>query len=182
MERGGESKERGGGSGWARIRGEGENGEMNCWHIPKIHRPSATSISSKKHHVHPPRSLLRAPRLKRNQFPGVVSRILFWRAPHGTPAAHSFLCRRFLAKPAAALARRATNPGPLGGPPGPLFGLAPDWVCHASAVASEAVGSYPAFAALPSALARGLGGLIFCDTFRRAALNRAPPLSRGILP
>jgi len=50
--------------------------------------------------------------------------------------------------------RRATNPGPLDGPSGPLFGLAPDWVCHASTVASEAVGSYPAFAPLPAAFAR----------------------------
>ena len=40
---------------------------------------------------------------ERDQFSGVVSRILFWRAPRGIPAAHSFLCRRILAEPAAAL-------------------------------------------------------------------------------
>lgn len=78
--------------------------------------------------------------------------------------------------------RRATYPGPLGGPPGPLFGLAPDWVYRASDVAVEAVGSYPAFSSLPAALARDVGGLFSVTLSVTAALAPAPPLSRGILP
>jgi len=38
----------------------------------------------------------------------------------------------------------------------PLFGLAPEGVCHAAAVAGCAVGSYPTFSPLPFNLPRAL--------------------------
>ena len=50
-----------------------------------------------------------------------------------------------------------------------LFGLAPDGVFRASAIALGAVGSYPAFSPLPPAEAGG--GLIFCGTFRRKVVT-----------
>ena len=53
--------------------------------------------------------------------------------------------------------------------PGFLFGLAPDGVFRASAIALGAVGSYPAFSPLPPAEAGG--GLIFCGTFRRKVVT-----------
>src|SRR4051812_44714794 len=63
-----------------------------------------------------------------------------------------------------------------------LFGLAPDGVFRASAIALGAVGSYPAFSPLPPTEAGG--GLIFCGTFRRKAFRPSsriypPPRGRG---
>jgi len=55
-----------------------------------------------------------------------------------------------------------TRSGPL---LGFLFGLAPDGVFRASAIALGAVGFYPAFSPLPAA--ETAGGLSFCGTFRR---------------
>lgn len=74
--------------------------------------------------------------------------------------------------------RRATYPGPLRGPRGPLFGLAPDWVCLAGHVTMAAVGSYPTIAPLPVTLAR-VRRFIFCDTIRRCGLNRNAPAFTG---
>src|ERR1017187_1859633 len=51
---------------------------------------------------------------------------------------------------------------------GPLFGLAPDGVFRASALALGAVGSYPAFSPLPARLSTR-GRFIFCGTIRRHA-------------
>jgi hypothetical protein len=71
--------------------------------------------------------------------------------------------------------------------PGFLFGLAPDGVFRASAIALGAVGSYPAFSPLPPTGAGG--GLSFCGTFRRKILTFLPRVSlacrqglRGIAP
>src|SRR6266404_5581822 len=65
---------------------------------------------------------------------------------------------------------------------GPLFGLAPDGVFRASALALGAVGSYPTFSPLPCLL-RNPGGLSFCGTVRRQASRpgrlRVSPTSRG---
>jgi hypothetical protein len=63
-----------------------------------------------------------------------------------------------------------------------LFGLAPDGVFRASAIALGAVGSYPAFSPLP--LTEASGGLSFCGTFRRKAFRPSsriypPPCGRG---
>ena len=70
---------------------------------------------------------------------------------------------------------RGTWSGPLRGP---LFGLAPDGVFRASALALGAVGSYPTFSPLPRLRCRSRGGLIFCGTFRRdASRHRLPRLS-----
>ena len=74
--------------------------------------------------------------------------------------------------------RRATYPGPSGGPPGPLFGLAPDWVYRASDVAVGAVGSYPAISTLPAALARDVGGM-FSVTLSVNRLAPAAPVFTG---
>ena len=76
------------------------------------------------------------------------------------------------------------EPVPLGGTwSGPLrsslFGLAPDGVFRASALALGAVGSYPTFSPLPELLAKP-GRFIFCGTFRRHASRRGlPRVSRG---
>ncbi len=78
--------------------------------------------------------------------------------------------------------RSATHPGPMGGPPGPLFGLAPDWVYHAPLVALRAVSSYPTFSPLPCSF-YPTGRFIFCDTIRHSQFEpKTPSLSRGILP
>ena len=70
--------------------------------------------------------------------------------------------------------------GPLRGP---LFGLAPDGVFRASALALGAVGSYPTFSPLPPLRRRSRGGLIFCGTIRRGASRRHRPcVSRRRLP
>ena len=80
---------------------------------------------------------------------GAVSRILspglrqgdrhFSQIPRGT-------CPPKLAEQAK---EDATYPGLLGGPPSPLFCLAPDWVFPATGIAAGAVGSYPTFSPLP---------------------------------
>ncbi len=72
-------------------------------------------------------------------------------------------------------AQDATNPGLSGGPPSPLFSLAPDWVFRAAVVASGAVGSYPTFSPLPCASrlsADRTRRYILCDTVRHGALTR----------
>jgi len=51
--------------------------------------------------------------------------------------------------------RDATNPGLSGGPPSPLFSLAPDWVFRAAVVAFGAVGSYSTFSPLPDGCPSG---------------------------
>ena len=56
---------------------------------------------------------------------------------------------------------------------GPLFGLAPDGVFRALALALEAVVSYSTFSPLPRTCARG--GLSFCGTFRRWASRHHRP-------
>src|SRR5262249_13407180 len=62
--------------------------------------------------------------------------------------------------------QNGTRSGPL---LGFLFGLAPDGVFRASAIALGAVGSYPAFSPLPPAETGG--GFIFCGTFRQKAFR-----------
>jgi len=61
------------------------------------------------------------------------------------PWRYSFICQLKPAPPK----EDAAYPEPLGGSPGPLFCLAPDWVYHASLVTSGAVGSYSTFSPLP---------------------------------
>ena len=62
---------------------------------------------------------------------------------------------------------------------GPLFGLAPDGVFRASALALGAVGSYPTFSPLPAPLAKR-GRYILCGTFRRhASRHGLPRVSRS---
>ena len=58
---------------------------------------------------------------------------------------------------------------------GLLFGLAPDGVFRASALALGAVRSYRTFAPLPRPVAGTVGGLSFCGTVRRKASR---PVSR----
>ena len=68
--------------------------------------------------------------------------------------------------------------GPL---PGPLFGLAPDGVFHASAITLGAVGSYPTFSPLPALLAKRRR-FVFCGTVRRHASRRGLPRVSGSRP
>ncbi len=60
---------------------------------------------------------------------------------------HSFICRTNC--PALPDGRRGTPGTITGGPPGPLFCLAPEWVYLAPSVTLGAVGSYPTFSPLP---------------------------------
>ena len=96
----------------------------------------------------------------------------------------NFVCARCRAERIICLSSQ--NPGPVprfgtwSGPlRGPLFGLAPDGVFRASALALGAVGSYPTFSPLPQPRCRGHGGLIFCGTVRRdASRHHLPRVSR----
>ena len=67
--------------------------------------------------------------------------------------------------------RSGTWSGPLRGF---LFGLAPDGVFRASALALGAVGFYPAFSPLPPGLA-DRRRFVFCGTIRRKGLAALPP-------
>ncbi len=70
----------------------------------------------------------------------------------------------------------------MGGPPDPLFSLAPDWVYRAPSVTLRAVGSYPTFSPLPCSFYPPWR-YIFCDTIRHSQLQlKTPSLSQGILP
>ena len=59
-------------------------------------------------------------------------------------------------------------PGASGGPPAPLFGLAPGGVCRAVPVTGDAVSSYLAFSPLPRAFAGG-------GSFSVALSSGSPP-------
>lgn len=118
---------------------------------------------------------------KKNQFPGTVSRILFWRAPRGTPAAHSFLCRRFLAKPKAALSVvRLTRDLWTGR-------LVPYLVLHRIGFVMPPLSPVKRWALTPplhpyQRRLHAAGGLIFCDTFRQPACAGRPPFQRESCP
>jgi hypothetical protein len=94
-------------------------------------------------------------------------------------AVSRFLSALLRAERIICLSSRYPGPVPQGGTwsgqlLGPLFGLAPDGVFRASALALGAVGSYPAFSPLPAPLAKRRR-FILCGTFRRHALRRGLP-------
>ena len=70
----------------------------------------------------------------------------------------------------------AAYPGPSDGPPGPLFGLAPDWVYPAPSIALGAVGSYPTISPLPR---DGRGAVYFLWHFPSDGLEAARPRFHG---
>lgn len=77
-------------------------------------------------------------------------------------------------------------PGPRSGPLlGFLFGLAPDGVFRASAIALGAVGSYPTLSPLPAGPKPGRRSVL-CGTFRRLVLHQPPACIpcglRGVAP
>ena len=84
-------------------------------------------------------------RKERNDFGRAVSRIL------SAPISRRRESFVLAASTRDLLARKRGWSGPL---LGPLFGLAPDGVFRASALALGAVGSYPTFSPLPASLAK----------------------------
>ena len=60
-----------------------------------------------------------------------------------------------------------------------LFDLAPDGVCHAVALAWNAVGSYPTISPLPLSPLGTLRRFIFCGTFLQPSPHNQRPLRLG---
>ncbi len=149
---------------------------VNKENKPRITRVSRKNIANPQSYILP-RAEPASSKLKVG-FQGRLSRILS--RPKRT-SAFIYLSDREIAT-RSPRKRSATHPGPMGGPPGPLFGLAPDWVYHAPLVALRAVSSYPTFSPLPCSF-YPTGRFIFCDTIRHSQFEpKTPSLSRGILP
>ena len=75
---------------------------------------------------------------------------------------------------------RRLSPTRGGSPRGLLFGLAPDGVFRASALALGAVGSYPAFSPLPRRCFQRRGGLFSVALSVARSLHRAPECIAGL--
>jgi len=70
-------------------------------------------------------------------------------------------------------------PGPTSGPLSPLFGLAPDGVFHAAAIARAPGALLPHLFTLTPAPLPASGRYVLCGTFRRAVLKRRSPAFTG---